>query len=448
MNIFDFENRVKSASNNIHYNVDIEGLLNDLNIQKKPASPFRRLLPYFGISSLLLVSSLIYFTYTPNKSIDTKSIESVDQKSIEINNSYSGSIALNQKVSSFKEKQTSIDAPDVNKSISTVSLVSLSQSIAKTKSTLKTSINKTISEDELISKNKFTLYNTSTQSEVISLAEKSNQESNFELIQESISLSLAEKKDEILSISEVNKEVSMLPLITSFLEDELPRNLHKKVADCPKFTDGNWNFAIVPEFGIVAPLKTLSLKDENFQTAYDDRLENENSQFSFQAGIGFQFKNKRTGLYFKPGISYTRIDEQYKTAESFTGQISEVRKANYQLHQFDIPVAIGSSIKMNKLSIDIEGGLKFNFLQQSQGSLYQSDGNFVSIEDRQPYFKESIGLGFFAGAMLKKQINPFSELYIGPRFSFNTLATSSNQNPIHQRYSFVGVHAGLIHTLF
>jgi len=53
MNIFDFENRVKSAGNNQQQDLDIDALLNDLNLGK---SPEKRIgfLPYFGAVALAL----------------------------------------------------------------------------------------------------------------------------------------------------------------------------------------------------------------------------------------------------------------------------------------------------------------------------------------------------------------------------------------------------------
>ena len=70
------------------------------------------------------------------------------------------------------------------------------------------------------------------------------------------------------------------------------------------------------------------------------------------------------------------------------------------------------------------------------------------LDNEQTLFKESVGLGFFAGASINTKLNANTELFIGPRFILNTLSTSSNQNPIDQRYSFVGLNEGIVYTLF
>ena len=467
MNIFDFENRVKSASNNQHHDLDMDSLLNDLNLGTD--SPRRRIafLPYFGVMAIALTGALVFFTYSL-KFDDTASLASQINTNTEIKataqeaqiNEVKSMLTANKETLSTEihtssQKQIKVDPESVIKSINAAWFeTQTKKSIANTTETRKKDTSNTTTEAILATKNineqiihSHPIAITSNELPDANKTEASNLDQK-----QAIAVDQTEQSIKIEVVAE-------LPQLHIILADdghaELGlKPLNKKVSDCPKFSEGNWNLAIVPEAGLLIPIKSLSLKDANFDPIFEDRTINESSQLSFQTGIGIEFRNKITGLYIRPGFNYSRIDETF-TNEDTRFVTNEVQ---YQLHQYNIPVAIGTDIDFKKFTIGIEGGIVFNFLQRANGQIYdgkiisadfpEGHSNFVQLDRSQSLFKQSIGLGFFGGAMLKTQLNSRSKIYAGPRFSFNTLSASSNQNPIDQRYSFIGVHAGVIYTLF
>jgi len=443
MNIFDFENRVKTAANNVQHDLDMDRLLSDLNLQTKP-SRFRILLPYFGFTGILLVSALAYFAYTSLQTIESSTlerievIETVNQKEPSILTEASGqnqaTLNVEKKtkgISNLVEKNNStVTKTQRKKKVSNLNNSPSSSTINNEKpSRLIQQGTNVIVRDEIANQN----YNSKTP----------NLQTNKTLI-ENNNETIIQNNSTDIKLSESTIKLEKLPLLSTYMKEGTPKNLHKKVAECPKFTDGNWNFAIVPEVGGLLPIKSLSLKDSGFNTIFQDRDRNESSQVSFSTGISVQFRNKITGLYIRPGFSYNRIEETFTNEDTRFS----TNQNKYQIHQYNIPVAIGTSLDQDKFSINLEGGLIFNFLQETNGLLFNGGEDFIMLDNEQTLFKESVGLGFFAGASINTKLNANTELFIGPRFILNTLSTSSNQNPIDQRYSFVGLNAGIVYTLF
>jgi len=462
MNIFDFENKVRSAFNNQHHNLDMDRLLSDLNLGNESSKRRVGFLPYIGVMAVALTGILMYVTYSVQND-DMAMLASDENTATEVKSSISSNQTKEVKVLGNKNNNTIFEAQKIkittnekNKSLdATNNRVKPKISLAKVATVFSTTSNAmTKSTIETIpstnSVNEQNINQITTEQSNIAV-DKTNKVIASAVDQKQIS---AADKTDLRTKSEAVTELPRLHLNMLLVDEDIEdinfRTLNKKVSDCPKFSEGNWNLAIVPEAGILVPIKSLGLKDDNFSDIFNTRKRNESSQLSFQTGIGIQFRNKITGLYIKPGFNYSIINETF-TNEDTRFVTNEVQ---YQLHQFNIPIAIGTSLEQDKFSIDLEGGINFNFLQKTNGQLYNGgnilngDDDFIMLDDDQSFFKESIGLGFFAGTALKTQLNTRSEIFLGARFYFNTLSNSSNQNPIDQRYSFVGVHAGVIYTLF
>ena len=235
---------------------------------------------------------------------------------------------------------------------------------------------------------------------------------------------------------------------------------------------------IIPEVGYTFPMKTLTLNDEESRFVFTERAANESTIEGINASLFLQFKNQLTGLYVKPGVSYSRFTERInfvrRDLEIDTSSVTTIirdtngeiiseiteevitenervtsSRVHYQLHEFELPVALGYSLNFNQFAIDIEAGIKLNFLQKATGQILSSGAEFIDLGNNDvDLFKNSVGLGFFGGVLLKKRLNSRTEVYLAPRFSFNTLAYSSNSNPINQQYNVLGLHAGIIQAIY
>ena len=458
MNIFDFENKVRSASNNQKLDLDMDGLLSDLNLGNN--SPKRRIafLPYFGVFALALTGALMYFTYsfnfedTPLQTAATSTAAEVkltatnakhnEVKSFENESNDKGSTKVNTIATDKLKNSTDVNKAkaQTKESVASITESSITRTNDNTNRTSETIPTSRIINEEIINSSPIQNARTTLFKADKILPNNANPKQAINVTQNTV----AKQTNQVARA----ETILALPQLSILLDNDfagkglLPSN--KKVSDCPKFSEGNWNLAIVPEVGILVPIKSLSVKNESVNDIFDDRKRNESSQISYQTGIGIQFRNKITGLYIKPGFNYSIINETF-TNEDTRFITNEVK---YQLRQFNIPIAIGTSFKQKKVSFDIEGGIIFNFLQKTNGRLFNGGDDFILLDGDQAFFKESTGLGFFAGAAIKTQVSNNSEIYLGTRFNFNTLSTSSNLNPIDQRYSFIGIHAGVIYTLF
>ncbi len=482
MNIFDFENRIKTHTDNSKGAVDMDRLLAGLDLAPQPRSSYRNL--FFSASATLFcIAAIAYFIYPSNITaerstpINTTEIISTNTPNSKLNSSSSNVLSTVEKEIKTPIKNTSEPIATETKIIQKVRLTDSKKETPKT-------TNKNTTESYKAASYTPTS-NTKEEKSIIPVAvaqKTSDVHVQRKIIAQNTSLqktNLSTGNSSNNSIAKrSNENINFLPTLMNELPESRPLNLADKVKDCPKFGNRLWHMSIIPEVGYSIPLKSLQLDDEDFRSIYENRLENENSIEGINASLSLQFKNQVTGLYIKPGLSYTRITEQLNftdikiqldtilgitevtinaAGDTMTTtwddtvietKISSKSKVHYQLHEFSLPVAIGYTFAFNNMSLDIEGGIKFNFLQKTSGKILSTENEFADLNGDQKLFKNSVGLGFFGGAFLKKQLSTHSEVYIGPRFTYNTLSFSSNRNPINQRYNIVGLHVGCVYAIF
>ncbi len=465
MNIFDFENRLKSHTSNSRGEVDIDRLLGDLNI--KPQTRSNRRYIYFFITSLVLVGlgCLAISDSFSTKQDHTKNIAAfeVDPTSTQIDKEEKLTTILTQ--TSQSEKTTTLKKKsEVNKS--DISKLNTSSHTTKNAQTLNSNVKHVAPKKEVNRKDqKQTSLGTSAkdvkteQSKLV--VSKFIATSNKEILN-------TESKENTTSSNRSDKPVGLLPSPTVSILYSEERIINKNSATCPRFGTRLWHLSIIPEIGYTFPMKTLSLDgDEANRFVFTERLAHESTIEGINASLYFQFKNHITGLYVKPGVSYARFteridfvrrDQVFDTTTVVIDGMTEIEitqrdtalrfQPEYELHQFELPVALGYSLNFKQFSIDIEGGIRLNIFQRATGQILTNEGDFLDLDNENvDLFKSSVGLGFFGGVNFKKQLNSRTEFYVAPRFSFNTLSYSSNSNPINQRYSVVGLHAGLIYAI-
>ena len=488
MDIFDFENRLKDYTTNSRGKVDMDRLLNDLDIKK--SSRFKFGYKYFLFAGLAL-AGIAFFTYSfafddnqtsqlnaevaevvtvptlddkEKNTILNKTTISEEKTTITLNNNTetntNKTLASPQTKSSSSSRNIAVKN-ETYKSVAPANAVSNRNRIpSAAPSNFNSEVTNTAapSESKLIPTNN----NNATApvlSKIIAAANK-NIRTSTPIVE---STTLTNRFSEPVALLPTSNIVSLISL-----EDKI---LDKRGSSCPQFSERLWHMYIIPEVGYTFPMKTLSLTDEDFRFIFTERLAHESTIEGINASLFLQFKNQITGLYVKPGVSYSRfteridfvnrqIDFDTTTVTTIEGGMEiteEVITENeritrslvhYQLHEFELPVALGYSLNFNQFAIDIEAGIRLNFLQRATGQILTNEGDFIDVgNENVDLFKNSVGLGFFGGVLFKRQLNRRTELYIAPRFSFNTLSYSSNSNPITQRYNVAGLHAGLIYAI-
>ena len=471
MDIFDFENRLKNHTDNSRGEVDMNRLLNDLNI--KPQGRSYRKYIYFFVSGIALVG-LSYLTYSNSQS----SRHEISQSTVVLEEAASlNNTETEVKNTIINENPISEVSPTIlpNKKSNSTAASANSKRLNKNKteniSTTKKPAQKTLLLPKQVTKNILTPSEFAPKVENVSSNEQ-------KIIADSNASNTEETNLASATLRNNIEAANLLPTSTISLLDNFDRGLSNKKTICPQFSERLWHMYIIPEVGYTFPMKTLSLTDENFRFIFTERLAHESTIEGINASLFLQFKNQITGLYVKPGVSYSRFTERIdfvsRDIEIDTSSVTTIirdtdgeiiseiteevitenervtrSRVHYQLHEFELPVALGYSLNLNQFSIDIEAGIKLNFLQKATGQILSSGAEFIDLGNNDvDLFKNSVGLGFFGGILLKKPLNSRTELYLAPRFSFNTLAYSSNSNPINQQYNVLGLHAGLIHAIY
>ncbi len=506
MNIFDFEHRLKNHAANSRGKVDMNKLLSDLDI--KPQTKSYRKHIYFFVTGIVLVG-LGYLTHSyvfdENTAVqksaavlqaktapsDIKTLEKeilsktpISEETITINNTPKATNTSNsfQAINNI-ETATTVNKFEPTKSnnksqaykTSEVKNTKLNKANSSANSSLqeKTSNSKVIQDQNAIFKSEANQNIFSPTANSTKTEKKIQSDSK---IMAALNSTRSETLQDTRPTISNNAPVALLPS-AAFAPLPSFKGYNKKGTSCPQFSDRLWHLYIIPEVGYTLPMKSLRLDDENFRFTFDERVANETTIEGINASLFLQFKNEITGLYVKPGVSYSRITEridfvrrdlQIDTSSVTTitrdtdGEIiSEITeqvinetervttsRVHYQLHEFELPVALGYSFNFDRFAIDIEAGIKLNFLQRATGQILYRGAEFNDLRNGENLFKNSVGLGFFGGVLFKRQLNRRTELYLAPRFSFNTLSYSSNSNPITQQYNIAGLHAGLIYAIY
>ena len=251
----------------------------------------------------------------------------------------------------------------------------------------------------------------------------------------------------------------------------------KGYVDCPSFSERTeWHFDIIPELGVIAPLKSLSPRGDITSEAYDMRTQDETPLEGLQAALYGRLRVGAAPYYLKAGASYTRISERmrldinYVERDTSIGIISITESQNgdtltvvrgeiitetefsrkstdhYYLHMIDIPVAVGYSSPLGGgWRLGGEVGAQFNIGLSSRGKLLESSDTYTALPAT-GRFAPSLGVSFFAGVMLEKAVGRRSSIYLSPRFRYFPSSFTPESYNINQEYQFVGLHAGYIYS--
>ncbi len=505
MDYLDFEKGLKDKLSQSRKEVDMNRLLNDLNIHNEKPSRF---IPGFLSTSALLIAflSIAYFSYTNYFSEKSTSVAHTiqaneaskaveidkSQLSIEANVSSEASIIAqskkaqnkiieveqqesSQKIIEAKTAKSIIDQtnPQINTNsyFKGIGIDQASESVLNPKKNLN---NSTAKHFSIPAENKIILSpkNQTTSKEL----DKSTK--SAEIIADINAKPLETIKENSQVWNSKIEAIPSLSLITLQTNETQSASFLPLLKDCPTFKDRLWTFSFIPEIGYQWPIKKLETDDANAAGLLEERKQDEITLESFQAAAYFELKHN-SGLYLKPGISISKTNEQFKLKNNITisdttlqlvridtiivndtieiTQIYEEKisdstfvntiNSTYSISQVDIPISIGYTHLLEGFAIDFEIGAKFNILTRTSGSLYIGDEPaFARLRDDETYFRRSVGLGFFGGINIRKQLNAFGEVYLAPRFQFNTKTISSDGNAISQKYSNFGLHLGYVYT--
>ena len=504
MDYLDFEKNIKNTLSSSRKELNMDQLLKDLDI--KPERKTRKGFAYIGglsLIGLLLMGSLGWYFYTNSntellsnqnqtivktnenlKNSNASSMSIIDSKETNLNTSNNSET----KVQVLNNKLDKIDTKTSNSDVKIIPLQITERQIEtnnQNQNFKKAAINKTSLQNSKPSiQNELALNSKSIKSNIKPLKTQSSfpQSGAVEITSKesratpAIGIDL-EKASILKSASAEKLELlSTLPQIENLsveLEEEETLASLPKLQGCPTFKDRSWSWSFLPEIGYGWPIKNLEQNLPGYEDLFDARSFNEISLESFQLGGYLELKN-HTGLYIKTGFAYATITEQMTLKQRlilkdtvreviniievqdsvtyvwgdviYETEINKNNKVHYTLHSYDIPVAVGYSHLLRDFTLDFEAGVRFNIMTKGKGRIFTTENQFVDIRNDGQQFKKQIGLGVFAGLYIKKQLSEFGEVYLAPRFVFNTDSVSSNNNPIKQKYHSFGLHLGYVYT--
>ena len=279
--------------------------------------------------------------------------------------------------------------------------------------------------------------------------------------------------------------VRSLDKITSYRTDmlsykELPlsklRNLRDRNCDDQSFNPGK----IFLEFSYGAYKGSMNFHttDAQFEEYRDLRDKGEvfKSGSNLQALVGFQIGKR---LYFKTGISYTRVVSDYLFIDQInkriitdtifdpnTGQIKEVRTREEDItyqgkndYTFvEIPLLLTYGWQFNKLGIGLTTGPMINLSFSREGELPNQNGQGIDLNDGEwnelGIYRRTAGLSWIAGLQFSYQTYRNVELFVEPRIvaGLNSITleddglqedVAKRAYPLSQRLFQYGVNVGL-----
>lgn len=278
-----------------------------------------------------------------------------------------------------------------------------------------------------------------------------------------------------LALSVALLDMSREDVLVSSLSAERELFTRMKI-NCPSFNKAEYHLALIPEVGIFKPFKTIASKSSEVPVEFPKRSQEEKTLEGTTVGLHTMLVRDRVPLYFKAGLSYTRISEQMNLTYQYTeldttiGIISSTVSGNgdtltqvfgpivnettytgknrqhYYIHMINLPLSVGYTTYVAGFDLGIEGGVNINLLTQGTGNLLTSDRDYTNLSFND-LFKKRVGLSYFGGLMIGRNFGPFGDIYVAPRFHYYPSDFSSAANPISQNYLSVGINAGLVYTI-
>ncbi|MEL7119582.1 MAG: hypothetical protein AAFO07_09080 [Bacteroidota bacterium] len=209
--------------------------------------------------------------------------------------------------------------------------------------------------------------------------------------------------------------------------------------------------------------RTLSTENAAFEDLMNQRVENEEVQLAFSAGMNLMMVNQK-GLSLRTGFQYTQIREDFsyftKAPElkvtlvygpngSIVGTdtvlVQQGDPTIYQ-NQFsfvNIPVLLGYEKKIKRFTIGVNAGPIFNIAFQRKGTFLASETQLATIEEADDVFRNSIGINWYTGLNLQYEISPGMHLLVEPHLRLQSFSINQSNSPIQQKYSMSGISFGV-----
>jgi hypothetical protein len=195
---------------------------------------------------------------------------------------------------------------------------------------------------------------------------------------------------------------------------------------------------------------------------------------SFSSGIQFGYFHP-SGLFARAGMQYSQINERFLYVKenviriqtqitidtminsdgSYTihrdTSIVEVMgreefKTSNRFSMLDIPLILGYSFDLRKLSLELNAGVIFNVLSRTGGRILNSDmvPSYYGFKDPQylPY-RNHYGLSIYGSLTILSNFYGHNQLFVEPNFRYYFKSFTRADYPLRQNYVVVGLSTGV-----
>ncbi len=202
------------------------------------------------------------------------------------------------------------------------------------------------------------------------------------------------------------------------------------------------------------------------------RRESETLLEAIHYGVRGKLTHK-SGFSFSTGGQYTVLSERYDNnnleieADSIEGVIKRIiqlngdtvdviglmpRTTSYDYEKqiynrykmIDIPFIVGFEGRMNEWSLGIQAGVFVNLSLKTSGQIRNTQTTDLNIgENQADIFKSKVGLSYYGGVYIRRALSQNLDITIVPHGRFFAKDFNVADYAVKQRYSLIGVEAGL-----
>lgn len=265
---------------------------------------------------------------------------------------------------------------------------------------------------------------------------------------------------------------SYLPLKESFLKKEKEHLSSPTIIDgCNVYRDTKTHFFLDVYYAPSIASRSLETNDPSLKAYVEERAQSEQPILSYSVGAraSFVFGN---GLSVRGGLSYSNNSERFdfiKEIQKITTVIKDQNgniirtevKENvimdkiYNRYTFiDIPLLVGYEKDLKDFVLSLNGGVGLNISATQSGKIYKNDANKMSFyllenngEANEPIFRKNAGVSFIGSVGLNYKYNERVMLLLEPSARYYLHSLSDPDNPVSQKYLFLGLNIGLRYRL-
>jgi len=237
---------------------------------------------------------------------------------------------------------------------------------------------------------------------------------------------------------------------------------------------GKLSFAVSANTGISFINRGLAINTDS-EAAFATlslRRESETLLEAIHYGVRGKLTHK-SGFSFSTGTQYTVMTERYnnnkievasdsiegivKRIVQFNGDTLDIagtlpRTTTYDYEKeiynryrmIDVPFILGYEGGMKEWSLGIQAGVFVNLALKTSGQVRNSTTEDLNIGDNQAdIFKDKVGLSYYGGIYIRRALGPNLDVTVAPHGRFFAQDFNVDSYTLKQRYSLIGIQAGL-----